>query len=353
MRRDLSQSIISIPDRDVAPAVVVYGGLHGSEGSWLLSSIPGMLTQNVIFVLPRHFTNSCRSCIEELLTVVSPERISSFSLCGYSRGGLEVYRNSRLVRWQILGLIDPSPPGLARPRLADTILDNAKDSIRCVYWERNWGRTYASSVSSFVRHLRHMHVRMLEKPVLHRNMPAFFFDQFASDFMALARNASASQSSNGFASAPATDAQAVSDTSLVPLPQVAGHGYYAYSDVHRQYGTRSTIATISDAARAASEELGQTQIGIGDISFPDGGNMPPHKSHRNGRNVDVRPVRSDGANTPVTIHDKDYSRERTTILVETLRSTGKVRSILFNDKAIAGVTHWQGHDNHLHVVMAE
>jgi hypothetical protein len=94
-------------------------------------------------------------------------------------------------------------------------------------------------------------------------------------------------------------------------------------------------------------------VGVGDMSFANGAPMSPHKTHRNGRNVDVRPLRTDGKQMPVSITDAEYSRERTKALVELFREDANLKSILFNDAHIAGVTHWEGHDNHLHVSMKQ
>jgi peptidoglycan hydrolase-like protein with peptidoglycan-binding domain len=110
------------------------------------------------------------------------------------------------------------------------------------------------------------------------------------------------------------------------LPQLCGNGYYSYSTV-------------------------DLQVGIGDMSLATGAPMAPHKTHRNGKNADIRPLRTDGKISPVSIIEAEYSRERTKALVEILQKQSNLKSILFNDSAIVGVTHWEGHDNHLHVSM--
>jgi murein endopeptidase len=94
------------------------------------------------------------------------------------------------------------------------------------------------------------------------------------------------------------------------------------------------------------------EIGIGDISFALGGPMSPHHSHQNGTDADIRPIRKGGsAHLPVTIADANYDRDLTRLLVECFSAHRNVRKILFNDAQIPGVTHWAGHDNHLHVIM--
>jgi penicillin-insensitive murein endopeptidase len=139
----------------------------------------------------------------------------------------------------------------------------------------------------------------------------------------------------------------------VLLPQLSGNGYYSYSTLDRQFATVATVNTLVHVCRAFIKQFRDVKIGIGDMSFANGARMSPHKTHRNGRNADIRPVRTDGKETPVKIADPEYSRERTRALVELLRSEANLKSILFNDAAIAGVTYWAGHYNHLHVSMKE
>jgi penicillin-insensitive murein DD-endopeptidase len=137
------------------------------------------------------------------------------------------------------------------------------------------------------------------------------------------------------------------------LPQVSGNGYYPYSTMDRQFGTGATISTLVQVAKQFAQKYPNLQIGIGDMSFANGAAMSPHKTHRNGRNADIRPLRTDGKMKPVDIMDAAYSRENTRTLVEILRAQANLSSILFNDSSIPGVTHWEGHDNHLHVSMKE
>ena len=79
--------------------------------------------------------------------------------------------------------------------------------------------------------------------------------------------------------------------------------------------------------------------------------MPPHVSHRDGKEVDIRPMRTDRLSAPVNIHDAHYDRAATARLVALLLAEPNVHRILFNDQKIAGVMRWAGHDNHLHVKM--
>jgi penicillin-insensitive murein DD-endopeptidase len=139
----------------------------------------------------------------------------------------------------------------------------------------------------------------------------------------------------------------------VLLPQISGNGYYSYSTVDRQYGTAATVKTVIEVCQKFMKRFPDLKVGIGDMSFANGAVMSPHKTHRNGRNADIRPLRADGKNSPITITDAQYSRERTKALVELFRAETNLKSILFNDSQIAGVTPWEGHDNHLHVSMKQ
>lgn len=123
--------------------------------------------------------------------------------------------------------------------------------------------------------------------------------------------------------------------------------YYLYSPPERVWGTPMTVQAIARVAEA-TRKLG-FEIGIGDISFQQGGRMPPHGSHRRGVDVDIRPVRDDGQRMPCTITDPHYSREKTTQLVRVLQGQPELQLILFNDTKIEGVRFYEGHHNHLHV----
>jgi hypothetical protein len=137
------------------------------------------------------------------------------------------------------------------------------------------------------------------------------------------------------------------------LPQACGHGYYSYSPMTQQFGTSATVVAIVRVCQKFMKIYPDLQVGIGDMSFANGVEMKPHKTHRNGRNIDIRPFRADGRMLPIAIGDAQYSRERTKTLVDLIRVDPNFKSVLFNDSAIGGVTYWEGHDNHLHVSMKE
>lgn len=178
----LPHSIVLDPETDSAPAVVVYGGLYGWEFDWLIPRLPVDLKQNVIFILPNHYTTDCALCLKELHQKITPDRISSYSLCGYSRGGENIYKYLTLVDWKILGLIDPSAPRMGGYQ--DTVLDGAKNKVRCVYWMANWAKAdYYPKIQSFHQHLLDQKVKMVDNvATAHAKMPNFFFETYRGDF---------------------------------------------------------------------------------------------------------------------------------------------------------------------------
>jgi peptidoglycan hydrolase-like protein with peptidoglycan-binding domain len=123
--------------------------------------------------------------------------------------------------------------------------------------------------------------------------------------------------------------------------------FYLYERTDRVWGTPATIDSIRNMA-AALIPAGIV-VGVGDISFANGGRMPPHGSHRRGVDVDLRPQRTDGARQPTNIHDPSYSRDKTRLVVQTLQRDPNLHVILFNDTQIEGVRFYEGHHNHLHV----
>lgn len=178
---NLPTCVVVDPELDAAPAVVLYGGLYGWEGNWFLHRIPVSLQSELIFVLPNHYTNDCDACLKELHSKIDTDKIKSYSLCGYSRGGIEVYRYRALMTWKIYGLIDPSAPRMGG--FTDDVLDSVKDRIRCVYNLANWAKAdYFPKIQSFHQHLLDIGAKMTDTDTPHDKMPKFFFDTYGSDF---------------------------------------------------------------------------------------------------------------------------------------------------------------------------
>lgn len=106
------------------------------------------------------------------------------------------------------------------------------------------------------------------------------------------------------------------------------------------------------------------RIVINDLSRGDahtqsfGGAFPPHDSHQNGLDVDIRYVRNDGQEIGLNIADDKqrqyYDAANTVVLLNRLRKYGRV-TIIYMDTVHAGITvrdpirYWDGHEDHFHV----
>jgi len=177
----MSHCVVVDPAVESAPAIVMFGGLYGWEGQWFVERIPAALKSEMIFVLPNHYTTDCSDCLNDLKSKIDDSKISSFSLCGYSRGGIEVAHYIDLKPWKILGLIDPSAPTMGG--YAEEVFDKVKSKIRCMYNLGNWSSAdYYPKIQSFHDHLLAIKADMTDAAHLHKNMPKFFLEKYGSDF---------------------------------------------------------------------------------------------------------------------------------------------------------------------------
>jgi len=143
------------------------------------------------------------------------------------------------------------------------------------------------------------------------------------------------------------------------LPQAGSNrGFYNYGTPDKgraQYGSQPTVDAVMEAG-SRWQATGAAPFGVGNMSQEDGLPYDGHKGHQmTGRDVDIRPIRRDGNpgkikwNLPDGSINPEYDRDATQRLVDTLRATGGVNRIFFNDPAIRGVTPFKGHDNHMHM----
>jgi hypothetical protein len=142
---------------------------------------------------------------------------------------------------------------------------------------------------------------------------------------------------------------------LVQLPQnLPKSGFYNYGTPGNgaaQYGTAATMGVIGEA-RSQWHASGAPPFGVGNMSLSDGSAYDKHSptgDHTTGLGADIRPIRRDGRQERVSWQSPDYDRAATQRLVDTLRGTGGVNRILFNDPQLQGVHPVDGHDDHLHV----
>lgn len=149
---------------------------------------------------------------------------------------------------------------------------------------------------------------------------------------------------------PSTRPQVPAGRVGVQLPR-SGPGYRTYGEPQNQFGTPQTVSRLRHISEVWSKQH-RTPIQFGHISKRGGGKLYPHKSHKRGIDVDIRPVRADGAALPTTWRDRSYDRRSTLELLRTIRGLYPNTVILFNDpEAIRqGLSkRWANHDNHIHV----
>lgn len=126
-----------------------------------------------------------------------------------------------------------------------------------------------------------------------------------------------------------------------------GDGFYSYSAPGERWGLPQLVYGV-ERAGARWKLTGFPRAGVGHLSLERGGAFAPHQSHRLGKNLDVRPVRTSGE-AAVTITQSAYSRSRTQRLIDIVKAETSARSVLFNDSGVSGVSYFAGHDNHFHV----
>jgi penicillin-insensitive murein endopeptidase len=82
------------------------------------------------------------------------------------------------------------------------------------------------------------------------------------------------------------------------LPETPWVRYRSGTDRFR-YGTDELVTALEIAAKHVSDRLPGARLTVGDISVRRGGRLRPHRSHRNGRDVDVAFYMSDAEGAPV------------------------------------------------------
>lgn len=140
--------------------------------------------------------------------------------------------------------------------------------------------------------------------------------------------------------------------SFFVLPQAPEEaGYYTYGTPiggAGQYAHPQMLTFIFQLEFSWSS-IDDRKFGVGNISLADGASFLPHRSHRSGLEVDMRPLRKDRKHLPVRYTESTYDRVATERLIDLMYATGMVRRVFFNDGSIARVSPMRGHDDHLHV----
>jgi len=138
-----------------------------------------------------------------------------------------------------------------------------------------------------------------------------------------------------------------------------GEGYYHFygSDPvdFDDWGTLALINMTEGGGRSWNEEYSTFGGGFGDMSKQNGDSFPPHKSHQNGRDVDIRYVRKDSTEAPLHIKDnpQDYDNNATAHLMNCLIANGEV-TVIYIDTVYAHLKgdilrHCAEHQDHFHV----
>jgi len=136
------------------------------------------------------------------------------------------------------------------------------------------------------------------------------------------------------------------------LPQAPEEAnYYVYGtpgEGAHQYAHPSMLTLLFWVEKEWAT-LEKRKFGVGNISMADKASTGEHRSHINGLQVDVRPMRKDGLHLPVTWQQSAYDGEATAKLIAIFFSHPLVKQVLFNDIRISGVRRWDKHDDHFHV----
>jgi peptidoglycan hydrolase-like protein with peptidoglycan-binding domain len=144
-------------------------------------------------------------------------------------------------------------------------------------------------------------------------------------------------------------------TSVDAVLPSSGIGYTTYNREPGgadQFGRAKTIRNIQALGELWSNKHPGQVVAVGDISRKGGGPFPPHATHKDGLDVDFRPLTNNGANEPTNTGAANFSHEKTRELILLIRENFDVEVVFFNDRLTIkeGITRQaKGHDNHLHV----
>ena len=199
------------PGADSAPMVLVYRGLGPESGKayaydtadWMIvqtqKAIPKETLSQIIFAVADDYNQDSEKCIHQAKALIDKRKglISSYSLCGFSKGGAPVYRSLTRKTWKIVGLIDAVSPSMEA--LSDKVVDTYAAKIRCVYGVSHWGtrppkdkqskaytkneRVYMKT-KDFYDHLKALKVEITDGDDQgHAEMPGVFFKKYGSSFL--------------------------------------------------------------------------------------------------------------------------------------------------------------------------
>lgn len=91
-----------------------------------------------------------------------------------------------------------------------------------------------------------------------------------------------------------------------------GSGFECYGPEIKRFGRPEVLKAIESVATEwAKRYPSGPRLGVGNLSFEQGGPMPPHVSHQDGVDVDFAPIASTNAEIGLTWTSPEYSRDRT------------------------------------------
>ena len=106
----------------------------------------------------------------------------------------------------------------------------------------------------------------------------------------------------------------------------------------RAYGTPAMVDTLVGAfARVAAAHPDADPVFVGDISRERGGDLPPHRSHNDGRSADIGLFVNDGEQPErgfTTSVGQPLDVARTWTLIDALLDTGEIEHILLDQRHV-------------------
>lgn len=147
-------------------------------------------------------------------------------------------------------------------------------------------------------------------------------------------------------------------TGALNLPDT-GRGYLHFLGTDREdtddWGTLETLTCIESVGRRLRSR--NILLNIGDISLRGGGRFPPHASHQNGLDIDLRYIRKDRQSRPLDLRfePQAYDASATKRVIDTFLEVCPVRLIFIDSDRVQfpledpRIFHADGHSNHVHV----
>jgi hypothetical protein len=129
---------------------------------------------------------------------------------------------------------------------------------------------------------------------------------------------------------------------LVQLPD--NPSLYRRHDPTRSWGAPDFVEAIVEAtAQVALDYPDSDPVLVGDLSLRQGGPLPPHRFHGDGRSADLGLFTTGGRQPPVgflPVDPADLDVERQWALIEAFLVTGRVEHVLLDQKLVDRLEGW-------------